>query len=185
LKNLVLTFLVILMSVAMITPMIGCQSSSVSPAPAVTPQSNAPSPAPAVTPQPNAPTPAPLPVSPSQPPAPTPPPAAVQPSQPSLQITVELENGLRVIPVGLSIDINYSVNRSANVIIFSTLPDGSVVSYIKDICIPGTSYSYHIAADRPVGERVITAKAVGIDGQTSTATYKYWVGSVQGDLDKP
>jgi hypothetical protein len=177
LKNLALAFLVILMSVAMITPMIGCQSSSVSPVPAVTPQPNAPSPAPAVTPQPNTP-------SPSQQPAPTPPPA-VQPSQPSLQVTVELENGIRVIPIGLSIDINYSVNRSANVIIFSTLPDGSVVSYIKDICIPGSAYSYHIVADRPVGERVLTAKVVGIDGQTATATYKYWVGSVQGDLDKP
>jgi len=169
-RHVALVSMFIIMLAFAIFPAIGCQSSAVLPSPAAPSQPSIPSQqspsVPPTQPQPSA--------------SPTPSPAASQPSP--LQINVEVENGKSVIPVGVSYNIKYSTNQSAVLTMYSILPDDTVVTYItKEINVPG-SVVYHTVADRPVGERVLTLKAVGIDGQTAVATYKYWVSTTE---DKP
>jgi hypothetical protein len=177
-KRTILTFLLILLSVIMIIPAIGCQSAS--PAPAPVAQAKPPAPVP--------PSPAPAPVTPAQPAVqPAPPVSAPQPP-PALQVAVSIEFDKPAIPTGIIFNIKYSVNRSANLTMSSTLPDGSdsgiVYFFKKETDIAG-SYLLPVRSDIPIGERVITLKAEGIDGQTATATCKYWAGSVVGNLDIP
>jgi hypothetical protein len=138
--------------------------------------------------------PAPVPATPpaTQPPVPTqvPPSAPTTPTvqpvpQAPLQISVEMEGGRRSIPIGMMYSIKYSTNSSANLTMFSTLPNGQVIEFFTlEIGKPDT-YIYQSKDDRPIGERTITIKAVGIDGQTATASCKYWAGSVIGDKEIP
>jgi hypothetical protein len=138
-----------------------------------------PVPVPALAP---APTPPPAPA-----PAPVPAPAPqVQPApQPALQVTVEIEGGRKAIPLGQLFNIKYSTNRSANLTMYSTLPDGGIIEFFTLEIGKADTYIYQIKDDRPIGERTITLKATGIDGQTATASCKYWAGSVPGDKETP
>ncbi len=177
-KSFVLVFLIFLMSMAMMTTIIGCQSPSPSPSP---------SPAPVTQEQPNTPPQTSPPASTPQPPALPPPPPQTPPSPtiPSLQVSVVLDDGQRAVPIGLILNIKYSINRDANLTLSSTLPDGSVVNYFtKQTTIPG-SYVYPIRIDRPIGERIITLTALGIDGQIAKATHQYWAGSVPNNIEIP
>jgi hypothetical protein len=168
------TILVLLLTVMFASALAACQS-----APTPAKPATAPAAPPAV--QPVIPPPVPTQVP---PPAPTTP--AVQPvPQVPLQVSVEMEGGRRSIPVGMMYNIKYSTNRSANLTMFSTLPNGQVIEFFTlEIGKPDT-YIFQSKDDRPIGERTITIKAVGIDGQTATASCKYWAGSIIGDKESP
>ncbi len=176
-KSRVLAFLVILISLAMLTTIIGCQSASPSPTPAPTPVTQTQPNTPPQTPQP-APTPEPATL-------PPPPPQAPSSQQGDLlQVSVTLDDGQPVIPTGIILNLKYSVNRSANLTMSCTLPDGSVINYFKQTVIPG-SYVYPIRIERPVGEKIIMLTAVGTDGQIVKAIHQYWAGSELGNTELP
>lgn len=176
-NKIIVGFLLMLMFAAIVT---GCQPAS-PPSAAAAPNQISPANTQAPSPQP-APASTPI-LSPPSPAASVP--TAQPPAPPSLQIKVELEDGRRTVPIGIIVNAKYSTNRSANLTMVTALPDGSVINHFTlEIASPG-SYLLPIRFDRPIGERTITLTAEGIDGQTATATYKYWAGGVVGNTEIP
>jgi hypothetical protein len=171
-NKVILVVLLVVLSIASIT---ACQQPP--------PASKAPAPVPAAPP---AAAPATSTTAPAQvPPAPPTAPSAQPVPQAPLKITVEIEGARNFIPIGQMFNIKYSTNRSANLTMSSSLPDGQTIEFFTlEIGKPDT-YIYQVKDDRPIGDRTITIKAVGIDGQTATASCKYWAGSVPGNKEIP